>query len=142
MFRPIFFITVAFGLVVLGPSYSRALAQTVPTVEQTQKRPVEVSIDPKIQRTETKLPGLNHGPPRPVGALVGPEGRTLEFVSNEIVLHPASDQELQDFIVRYHAMVLRDGMASMVGSKMPLRHGGPGSSPGCAVVAWVAPGWA
>ena len=42
--------------------------------------------------------------------MIGPEGPTLEFVSNEIVLHPANEQELQDFIARYHATVLRDGM--------------------------------
>jgi serine protease len=112
MLRPIFFITVAFGLAVIGPSYSGALAQPRldPRSDQTQKQPVEVSIDPKIQPTQTELPGLNHGPSRAVGAMVGPDGRTLEFVTNEIVLHPASEKEVQDFIIRYHAIVLRDGM--------------------------------
>ena len=69
----------------------------------------QVSIDPTIPHTQT-IAGLDHGPPRPVAAMIGPEGPTLEFVSNEIVLHPANDQELQDFIARYHATVLRDGM--------------------------------
>src|SRR4029079_11742608 len=67
----------------LGPSYIGVLAQARPQTEQTQKGSVEVSIDPKIQRTVTELPGLDHGPPRAVGAMLAPEGHTLEFVSNE-----------------------------------------------------------
>ena len=75
-----------------------------------QIKGAQVSIDPTIPRTQTEIAGLDHGPPRPVAAMIGPEGPTLEFVSNEIVLHPANEQELQDFIARYHATVLRDGM--------------------------------
>ncbi len=75
-----------------------------------QIKGAQVSIDPTIPRTRTDIAGLDHGPRRPVAAMIGPEGPTLEFVSNEIVLHPANDQELQDFIARYHATVLRDGM--------------------------------
>jgi len=75
-----------------------------------QVKGAQVSIDPTIPRTQTEIAGLDHGPPRPVAAMIGLEGPTLEFVSNEIVLHPANEQELQDFIARYHATVLRDGM--------------------------------
>src|SRR5262245_50731514 len=70
----------------------------------------QVSIDTAMPHPHTDIAGLDHGPRRPVAAMIGPEGPTLEFVSNEIVLHPANDQELQDFIARYHATVLRDGM--------------------------------
>ena len=82
--------------------------------------PVTYTIDPTIQRTQTELPGLDHGPPRAVGAMVGPNGSTLEFVSNEIVFRPSSDAELQEFITRYGATVLRDG-APLVHPEVELR---------------------
>ena len=88
-----------------------ALALTVAGCElPVHGKQAQVSIDPTIPRTRTEITGLDHGPARPVAAMIGPEGPTLEFVSNEIVLHPANEQELQDFIARYHATVLRDGM--------------------------------
>lgn len=31
------------------------------------------------------LPGLDHGPARPVEVMLGPEGKRLEFVRNEVI---------------------------------------------------------
>jgi hypothetical protein len=88
-----------------------ALALTLAGCELLgQVKGAQVSIDPTIPRTKAEITGLDHGPPRQVAAMIGPEGSALEFVSNEIVLHAANEQELQDFIARYHATVLRDGM--------------------------------
>lgn len=79
-------------------------------------------IDASVRPTQRELTGLDHGPPRPTGAMVGPKGERIEFVSNEIILHPSSQAELDEFIGRYNATVLRDGRpAQLEGTREPPR---------------------
>lgn len=87
----------------------------------------EFEIDGTIHPSQTKLAGLDHGPSRPVGVMVGPDGKRLEFVSNEIILHPSSQEELQNFINTYGATVLRDGTPLLIPG---VEHRSPATSSG------------
>ena len=66
-------------------------------------------VDKAVLPSQDTVEGLDHGPPRTVGVMVAPDGRAAEFVSNEILLHPASQEQLQAFIDKYGATVLDDG---------------------------------
>jgi Subtilase family len=69
----------------------------------------EYGIDPAVTPTQAELPGLDGGPPRKVGVVVGPDGRRDEFVANEVVFRPKSEEDLNAFLARYGGTVLRDG---------------------------------
>jgi len=49
------------------------------------------------------------GGPRPLGALMASNGVKEEFVVNEVILRPTDQSDLDDFLVRYNGVVLRDG---------------------------------
>ena len=72
--------------------------------------PTTFRIDPTLNKSKEKLPGLDGGAPRSLAVLAGPTGRLTEVVANEILIHPRSQSELDDFLVRYGGTVLRDGM--------------------------------
>ena len=100
------------GLVLSGLA---AMVSGTSCAPQNRVKPqVQVEIDPTIQPTQRELVGLDQGQPRPVGVMVGPSGEPVEFVANEIILHPSSDQELQEFIDTYGATILRDGMPMVI----------------------------
>jgi len=69
------------------------------------------TVDDSIQPSVEELPGLDGGPPRPVGVAVDPHGRVEEFVLNEVVFKPKSQNELNSFLDKYNGTVLRDGTA-------------------------------
>lgn len=65
------------------------------------------------------LVGLDGGRQRPVGAVRGPDGSIDELVWNEIILRPASRQELEEFLTRYNGVVVRDGKARLLEGETP-----------------------
>lgn len=67
------------------------------------------AIDPTLVSDDSSLPGIMGGPPRSIGAIVGPDGEQDEFVINEVIFHPQDDQELQTFLDKYNGVVLLDG---------------------------------
>ncbi len=71
-------------------------------------------IDGAVQPSQAELPGLDGGPPRPVGAVIGPDGTREEFVINEVVFHPESPDELDAFLAKYGGTVLRDGSPFLI----------------------------
>lgn len=79
--------------------------------------PFVYSIDPAVQPSRPSLPGLDGGPPRPVGVVVGPDGQRDEFVANEVVLRPHSPAASQAFLDRYGGVVLRDGRPLLLPGK-------------------------
>jgi hypothetical protein len=105
------------------------LAGLLPLVSGCEReyRRAEYEIDESIRPSQTNLSGLDHGPARPVGVLVGSDGKRMEFVANEIILHPANQSELQEFIAKYGAIVLRDGAPLLIPGE---EHRGPATSSG------------
>ena len=77
-------------------------------------QPTTYTIDPSLAPPVASLPGLDGGPPRPVAVIAGPTGKRTEIVANEIILHPRSQQELNDFLAKYGATVVRDGTPFIV----------------------------
>ena len=78
------------------------------------------TFDESIVPSQTDLPGLSGGPPRPVGVIVGPDGTRDEFVVNEVVFHPTSRDDLAAFLAKYGGTVLRDGKPRMLeGAERP-----------------------
>ena len=71
--------------------------------------PFDYEIDGSIPLTIETLPGLSGGPPRSAAAVVGPSGVKDEFVVDEVIFRPASDEELQKFLERYDGTIMRDG---------------------------------
>lgn len=71
-------------------------------------------VDTTILPSQAALPGLSGGAPRPVAVMIGPEGERSEFVSNEIVFYPASQQQLGAFLAKYGGTVLRDGAPPVI----------------------------
>ena len=84
---------------------------------RTEKGALVVEIDGKFKFTvdsgiipsQPELPGLSGGPSRPLGVIVGPDGKKDEFVVNEVILHPKSQDDLRAFLDEYNGIVLRDG---------------------------------
>jgi hypothetical protein len=74
------------------------------TIQQTS-----YTIDPSLKPADLWLPGLDGGPPRPIAAIAGPTGRKTEIATNEVILHPRSQQELDAFLTKYGGTILRDG---------------------------------
>ena len=76
---------------------------------------VDVSVKPGI----VALPGLDGGPERPIAVVVAPDGSRDEFVADEIILKPASQDELDAFLARYGGTILRDGTARLIPGETP-----------------------
>lgn len=68
-----------------------------------------IVIDESIVPSVSELPGLNGGPPRPVGVAVEPDGKRTEFVENEVTFVARSEQDLNYFLAEYDGVVLRGG---------------------------------
>ena len=76
-------------------------------------RPViDVVVDESVVPSISELPGLSGGAPREVGVIVEPSGRRTEFVEQEVILLPASEDELNAFLAEYGGTVLRAGVPS------------------------------
>jgi hypothetical protein len=67
------------------------------------------AIDETIEPTLPEVVGLNGGPPRAVGAVVGTDGSREEFVVDEVVYRPKSKADLDAFLAEYNGAVIRDG---------------------------------
>jgi hypothetical protein len=74
-------------------------------------------IDKHLKPNRPAVPGLNHGPARPVGVTTGPDGKRDEFVVNEVALHPSNEADLFSFLDKYNGVVLRDGTPMLVTAK-------------------------
>jgi hypothetical protein len=80
---------------------------TTSSVDQAAS--VTFSIDPSIAPA-APLPGLDHGPPRPIGAIVDANRARVELAAEEVIFQPSSPAELADVLARYGGTVLRDGV--------------------------------
>ena len=67
------------------------------------------TIDQSLTPSVPSLEGLDGGSPRPLAVIAGPTGKRTEIVANEVILHPRSQQELDDFRAKYGAIIVRDG---------------------------------
>jgi hypothetical protein len=66
-------------------------------------------IDGSLVELQQDLPGLDGGPARHRAIVVDPQGRQDQFVADEVIYHPASQAQLQDFLRRYNGKIIRDG---------------------------------
>ena len=66
-------------------------------------------VDPTIASMETDLPGIQGGPSRSTGVVIGPDGQSNEFVANEVIFHPRNAEELNAFLDKYQGVILLDG---------------------------------
>lgn len=80
-----------------------------PMVQPPESEPFTYEIDQAVEPAQTELPGLSGGPPRAVAVVVGPDGSRDEFVHNEVIFRPRSEDELNAFLDRHGGTVLRDG---------------------------------
>ncbi len=92
---------------------------------------VIITIDTTVQPTHTDVQSLDGGPPPPVDVIVEEGGGHIEFVGNEVIYKPASDEDLQDFLAKYHGTVIRDGTVALA----PNIQSTPSDSPGIAPAA-------
>jgi hypothetical protein len=76
-----------------------------------QPRPFTYSVSASLQPSQAALPGLDGGPPRSVGVVLGADGHPVELVENEVIFHPRDSQELAAFLAKYNGWILRDGTA-------------------------------
>lgn len=76
--------------------------------------PFRFVIDGAVQASTPKLPGLDGGPERLVGVMADVTGRRDEFVVNEVVFRPASEDDLNTFLAQYGGTVLRDGTPMVI----------------------------
>ena len=79
-------------------------------------------IDDVIVDPTDELPGLSGGPARQIGAMVDADGNLDEFALDEVVLEFHSQDELDDFLARYDATVIRDGAAMPIEGITPAEH--------------------
>jgi hypothetical protein len=85
---------------------------TAPAVSPTASATASLftfEIDETIVPIPGELGGRRGGPPRTVAAVVNPGGGQDHFVADEVVLLPADDSELADFLARYGATLVHDG---------------------------------
>lgn len=73
------------------------------------KKPT-IIIDQKLQPSVPELSGLSGGPPRQVVAAKHSGEKQVNFVVDEVNLVPASEDDLNDFLNKYNATVLRAGV--------------------------------
>ncbi len=69
--------------------------------------PLEATVNPDLTPTQPSLPDKD-GQPRPIGTSRDAAGVQTDFVLGEMLIHPESDQALQDFLARYDAKVIYD----------------------------------
>jgi hypothetical protein len=85
------------------------------------------TVDPGLAPSVETIPGLDGGADRPMALVVGPSGDVEEFVGDELVLHPPSQDALDDFLDRYGGVLLRDSSPTLL----------PDGEPGSPVGDWV-----
>lgn len=90
--------------------------------------PFTYVVDRAMTPSQPALPGLKGGLPRPVGMLLGPGGERSEFVANEVMFHPETQQQLDAFLAKYAGTVLRDGTPLILGEDGTVRAAQTGSS--------------
>jgi hypothetical protein len=71
-------------------------------------------VSSAVKPSRAELPGLSGGPPRPVAAVIAPNGRRQEFVANEVIFRAKSPEDLQAFLAQYGGTVLRDGSLLLI----------------------------
>lgn len=74
---------------------------------------VSCAIDSTIELPITSLPGLDFGAERPVGTMINPKGNSETFISNEVLFWPQDQQSLNNFLLTYGGIILRDGTARL-----------------------------
>lgn len=82
------------------------------------------SVRPDVVPSVPAVPGMDGGPPRPVAAVLGPDGEVEEFVEEEVVVGPAGPAELEAFLEAYGGTVLRDGTVPSIGGSAAPRAAG------------------
>jgi Subtilase family len=93
-------------------TYTLTATNTVGNTEATtivtvNVPPLEATVNPVLTPTQPSLPDKD-GQPRPVGTSQDAAGVQSDFVLGEMLIHPESDQALQDFLTRYDAKVIYD----------------------------------
>lgn len=76
-------------------------------------------IDESISYPGDELPGLDGGPTRNVGTMIGPDGNRDDFAENEVTMAFRNQQELDDFLERYNGTVLRSGLSQPIDGISP-----------------------
>src|SRR4030095_3967722 len=80
---------------------SPRLPTTPPTVSQDGDK-IPSAIDDTIRPARAQLPGLDRGAPaRPLAGLIGPKGRQVDFVQNELTLVTDDSADLDAFVARW-----------------------------------------
>lgn len=69
---------------------------------------VTLTVDPTLVPSAVTQPGLGGGDPRPVGAIVGPDGQPQAFVVDELIIHAPDPGDLNALLTTYGGEVLRD----------------------------------
>lgn len=69
--------------------------------------PIAITVDPSLAPSEAALPGFADGEPRPLAAVTGDEGTTVEFVANEMWLRADDPAKVNEFVARWHGTVLQ-----------------------------------
>jgi hypothetical protein len=75
----------------------------------TQPASVRVLIDEELIPSQAELAPRPDGTRRIVGLAVGPDGMREEFVTDEVVFHPESADQLAEFLEQYNGVVMQDG---------------------------------
>jgi hypothetical protein len=97
------FLSIFAGFLALSPR----LATTSATVSQGGDR-ITFAIDETIRPARTHLPGLDReAPARPLASLIGPKGRQVDFVYNELTLVTDDSAALDAFVARWGAEVVK-----------------------------------
>ncbi|AFU58858.1 putative peptidase [Candidatus Nitrososphaera gargensis Ga9.2] len=82
--------------------------------DTTAEEEFTYTVDEQIEPSVKELPGIKGGPPRPVEAVVGPDGTQDEFVINEVIFRPRDQAELSAFIAKYNGTILDDGSPLLI----------------------------
>ena len=76
---------------------------------------VSIVVDTKTDVPIAGLPVAGGDDPRPVAAVVSEHGHQAEFVENELWIKPASQAELDAFLLRWNGAVIQEFDPSAVG---------------------------
>ncbi len=83
------------------------LILTACSQQQQALPPISISVDPGIKPSVDSLPGFEAGEPRPVATVTGEDGKKADFVSNEVWLSTNKEADLQSFLSRWQAKILK-----------------------------------
>ncbi len=103
VFLLLFFLVLFAGFLLTSPR----LATTSATVSQDSDL-ITFAIDETIKSARAQLPGLDRGAPaRPLASLIGPKGRQVDFVQNELTLVTDDSAALDAFVARWGGEVVK-----------------------------------